>query len=189
MEMEDDERPIYLLTVRAEPGVDAIRALRAWLKIGLRTFGLKCVGITPREEETAMDLRDYAPKYIKADQVRDGPIQARVLNVFESERYGRPVLELDNGSQFMVNETNLGILIKAWGYQSEDFIGQELELSLGTYKDWREDPPAEKETVKVHTISPPKTGTGNSGAPSKSVLPASKTFTAQKDDFSDEVPF
>jgi len=33
-------RTTYLLTVRAEPGVDDIRALRAWLKIGLRTFDL-----------------------------------------------------------------------------------------------------------------------------------------------------
>jgi hypothetical protein len=43
METEDDERSIYLLTVRAEPGVDAIRALQAWLKRGLRNFGLRCV--------------------------------------------------------------------------------------------------------------------------------------------------
>lgn len=32
-------RPIFVVQVRAEPGVDAIRALRAWLKIGLRIYG------------------------------------------------------------------------------------------------------------------------------------------------------
>jgi hypothetical protein len=54
--MKEDERPSYLLTVRPEPGVDGIRALRAWLKRGLRDFGLrceevKCVGMIPKDEE------------------------------------------------------------------------------------------------------------------------------------------
>ena len=38
-------RPVYMLQVRAKPGVDAIRALRAWLKRGLRDFGLRCLDI------------------------------------------------------------------------------------------------------------------------------------------------
>jgi hypothetical protein len=96
-----------MLRARAEEGVDEIRALRAWLKIGLRTFGLKCMEITPREKETAMDLRQYASTFVKPDNVRDGPIQTRIVNVFESERYGRPVLELETGSQFMLNEGNV----------------------------------------------------------------------------------
>jgi hypothetical protein len=29
------ERPVYVVSVRAQPDVDEIRALRAWLKIGL----------------------------------------------------------------------------------------------------------------------------------------------------------
>ena len=33
--------------------------------------------------------------------------------------------------------------------KANDWIGQELELSLGTYKDWKTDPPVDKETVKV----------------------------------------
>jgi hypothetical protein len=28
-------RPVYMVSVRAQPDVDGIRALRAWLKIGL----------------------------------------------------------------------------------------------------------------------------------------------------------
>ena len=37
------DRPTYALRLRAEPGVDAIRALRAVLKILLRRHGLRCV--------------------------------------------------------------------------------------------------------------------------------------------------
>jgi len=39
------ERPIYTLTVRAEPGVDPVRALRWLLKGMLRQLGLRCVDI------------------------------------------------------------------------------------------------------------------------------------------------
>jgi len=51
------ERPVFALRVRAEPGVDAIRSLRAWLKRGLRSYGLRCVDVrqergTETEEPT-----------------------------------------------------------------------------------------------------------------------------------------
>jgi hypothetical protein len=43
-----EQRPIYCLRLRPEPGVDAVRALRAALKILLRRFGLQAVSL---EEE------------------------------------------------------------------------------------------------------------------------------------------
>ena len=51
-----------------------------------------------------MDARKYASKYVKPDNVRDGPIQTRIVNVFESEQYGRLTLELETGSQFGLND-------------------------------------------------------------------------------------
>jgi hypothetical protein len=42
--------PVFLVRLRALPGVDAVRALRAALKVLLRRFGLKCLSI---EVETA----------------------------------------------------------------------------------------------------------------------------------------
>jgi hypothetical protein len=183
------DRAMYVLTVRAEPGVDDIRALRAWLKIGLRTFGLKCVEITPREEEKAMvDARNYASKYVKPDQVRDGPIQTRIINVYEDERYGRLMLELETGSQFALNDGNTNTLIKAWRHNTDDWIGQEVELFHGTYKDWREEPPEEKETVRVRAISPAKSADAQNGsAPAGKPLPPSRT--SPKDGLDDEIPF
>jgi hypothetical protein len=38
-------RPVYVLHLRPESGVDAALALRAALKTLLRTFGLRCVSI------------------------------------------------------------------------------------------------------------------------------------------------
>jgi hypothetical protein len=136
-----------------------------------------------------MDMRQYASTYVKPDNVRDGPIQTRIINVFESERHGRPVLELETGSQFTLNDGNVNTLIKAWGYKSDDWIGQELVLELGTYKDWRADPPVDKETVRVRAISPAKTAAGNSGEQSKPPLPPSRTVAAKKDDMDDAIHF
>jgi hypothetical protein len=185
----ENEQAIYSLIVRAEPGVDSIRALRAWLKIGLRTFGLKVLEITPKQKEAKMDMRQYASTYVKPDNVRDGAIQTRIVNVFEGERYGRPVLELETGSQFTLNESNTAALVKAWGYDSTTWLGQELELLLGTYKDWRSDPPEEKETVKVRAISPAKTEDGNGAAASKPPLPPSRVVASRQNDMDDEIPF
>jgi hypothetical protein len=139
-----------------------------------------------------MDMRDYASKYIKPDHVREGPIQTRIVHVFESAQLGRPVLELETGSQFTLNDSNTNALIKAWGYDSSGWLGQEIELLLGTYKDWRSNPVVDKETVKVRAISPAKSATTNSGAPaaSKPALPASRTAAATvTPPFDDDIPY
>jgi hypothetical protein len=40
------ERPIHVVTLRPEPNVDGIRALRALLKAALRRFGLRATNIS-----------------------------------------------------------------------------------------------------------------------------------------------
>ena len=81
------KRPAYVLTVRAEPGVDEVRSLRALLKAMRRTYGLRCIEIQEgnQQRRTKMDMRKYASKSIKPDQVRDGPVRARIVDVFEDE--------------------------------------------------------------------------------------------------------
>jgi hypothetical protein len=182
-------RPIFVVQVRAEPGVDAVRALRGWLKRGLRDFGLKCVGITPREMEDKMaDMREYGTKFIKVDHVRDGPIQTRIVNVVVGEQFGRPILELETGSQFTLNETNTNTLIKAWGSDSDDWIGKEIELFVGSYHDWRSD--TDKETVKVRAISEAKTAQNGGELAASKPLPPSRTTAAKlQDDLSDDIPY
>jgi hypothetical protein len=174
------KRTAYRLLVRAEPDVvDEIRAL----------FALKCVEITPKNEEKKMDARKFASKYVKPDTVREGPIQTRIISIFESERFARPVLELETGSQFMLNETNVNILSKAWGHETDAWIGLELQLELGTYKDWNDDPPTEKETVKVRAISPaPAKEAQNGSTPASKPLPPSRVIASPKD-MDDEIPF
>jgi hypothetical protein len=49
-------RPLYTVTFRAESGVDGLRAVRALLKIALRTFGLRCVRIA-EEADIKADIK------------------------------------------------------------------------------------------------------------------------------------
>jgi hypothetical protein len=168
--------------------LNEIRALRAWLKQGLRLFGLKCLKITPNEKEkTMVDARKFASKYVKPDNVRDGPIQTRIVSVLEDERYDRLLLELETGSQFALNDGNTNTLIKAWGHDTDTWIGRELQLELGTYKDWRADPPEQKETVRVRAISPAEAQNGS--APAAKPLPPSRVVAPPKVDMDDEIPF
>jgi hypothetical protein len=133
-----------------------------------------------------MDARKFASKYIKPDSVRDDPITTRIISVFESEQYGRPVLELETGSQFTLNDGNTSALIKAWGHETDAWIGQELELSLGFYQDRQTG--TDKETVKVRAISPPRSAT-SSNESNRPVLPPSRAVAPKKNDMDDEIPF
>jgi hypothetical protein len=45
-----NERPIYKILVRPEPGVDTARALRRLLKVLLRRFRLKCISVEQVEQ-------------------------------------------------------------------------------------------------------------------------------------------
>ena len=49
------DRPIYLLELRPEPGVDPIRALRALLKASLRRYGLRCIAAHESEDKRSCD--------------------------------------------------------------------------------------------------------------------------------------
>jgi hypothetical protein len=44
-------RPSYILEFRPLPNVDAIRSIRALLKLSLRRFGLKAVSVSERQPE------------------------------------------------------------------------------------------------------------------------------------------
>jgi hypothetical protein len=39
------DRPTFVVTLRPEPGIDPIRALRRLLKVLLRGYGMKCTSV------------------------------------------------------------------------------------------------------------------------------------------------
>jgi hypothetical protein len=134
-----------------------------------------------------MDMRRFGSGPIKPDDVRDGPRTERIINIYEHEKYGCAVLELESGDTFNLNATNTKTLSKAWGFESDSRLGQEFELSPGYYKDWRDDPPTDKETVVVKPISPAKPVEQNGGG--GAVVPVPKSFAPRHDDMDDSIPF
>jgi hypothetical protein len=123
-----------------------------------------------------MDVRRYCGGLIMADDVREGSITTKIIGVFENPKHNCLVLELENGSQFYLFNSNARILSKAWGWDSDDWTNQEIEFSLGSYLDRKEG--LEKETVVVRAISPTKS---NGASASKSPAP--------RDEMSDDIPF
>jgi hypothetical protein len=99
----EDEQITYLLTVRAEPGVDAMRSLRALLKAMLRTYGLRCVKIQESKQQgrMTMDMRKYSAGVIRPEDLYDGPRVEKIIKISEkeTERYTCAVLEFESGDQ------------------------------------------------------------------------------------------
>jgi hypothetical protein len=100
------------------------------------------------------------------------------------------VFELESGDQFFCWANYVRILNRAWGYNSDDWLNQELELSLGHYTDRKTDPPTEKETTVVRPLSPRKAEAQNAGTLVSKPLPPSKTAPAADGRaMDDEIPF
>jgi hypothetical protein len=186
-------RPVYELRVRAEPGVDAIRNLRAWLKCGLREFGLKCVSIeeVKTQENEMVDMRKYTSGPIMADDVRDGPRVEKIVAVYISEKFDVPVLELESGDTFMAWPNNGRKLAKAYGYESNDWVGHVIQLELGSYVDRKTG--ETKETVDLTPISSRDGSAAGNGVqrtdPAKLPAPLHRHADKDDDDFKDSIPF
>src|SRR6516165_4543286 len=174
-------RPVFALRVRAEPGVDVIRSLRAWLKVGLRTFGLRCVAIEQlKQKDNTMDMKKYASSLILPDDLHDGPRQERIINVYISDKHDCPVLVFESGNELFAWASIARVLARAYGYNSDDWIGHVVELSLGSYTDKKTG--ETKETIIIKAISS-RDGNSDSGEPQRAD-PAKLSK-----DLDDQIPF
>jgi hypothetical protein len=179
-------RPVFCVHVQAEPGVDAIRNLRAWLKRGLREFGLRCVSIKEvKQKETNMvDVRKYTTGFIRPEDLHDGSRQERIINVYISEKHDVPVLEFESGDQLLAWASIGRVLARGYGFETDNWRGHVVELSLGHYtnKDGEE-----KETIVLKTITS-RDGNAANGGPQRTD-PAKLPMPSRKDDLDDEIPF
>jgi hypothetical protein len=121
-----------------------------------------------------MDMRKFSGEhFLKVDDVRNGSIQAQIA-VVKQGKFEKADLVFESGDVLSLNATNNKILVRAYGPNSEDWLGKEVELFLG------EAPYQGKpiESVQVRPLSP-------------SLKPSEQTKT--KDDggggFDDPVPF
>jgi hypothetical protein len=132
------------------------------------------------------DRHEKVYGFVTPDDIRGGPLEARIINVYISEKHQVPVLELDSGDQFLAWPNNGRKLARAYGFNDKDWIGHLIRFELATYtnKDGET-----KETVNLTAVSSRDSNTSNGAPPriSPDKLPAPMTTT--KDDMEDSVPF
>jgi hypothetical protein len=79
-----------------------------------------------------MKMTKYAgSSFIGLDDVQGGPFRGTIAMV-EHGSYDKAVITFSTGPRFSLNVTNTQTLIKAWGDESDDWIGEKVELYAGT---------------------------------------------------------
>jgi hypothetical protein len=96
-----------------------------------------------------MDMSKYCGEhFVKVNDVRNGPIEGRIVDVTEGE-YG-PNVVLDTGDVLSLNKTNARTLVRSYGTESDRYLGKMIRLLLGEseYRGSRQ------ESVIIEPISP-----------------------------------
>lgn len=128
-----------------------------------------------------MDISDQINSggFIKVDHLADGP-QRNVIFDIRPGKFDRPDVEFQDGGKLSLNATNMRVLAKSWGTETNNWVGKEVELYVGQTEFMNE----KRDSVLIRPISPP---TPESEMPKPK--PRSAAAPARKPDFDDEIPF
>jgi hypothetical protein len=107
--------------------------------------------------------------FIKLADVRDRALRMQIAAVKEGQ-YQKPDVVFETGETLSLNATNTRILMRAYGTDSDHWIGKEIELYVGEVEFQKKMQP----TVKVRPLSAPHNG-GNLKSSSR--------------DFDDDIPY
>ena len=100
-----------------------------------------------------MDMRKYSgANFLKVDDVRAEPLRGTIASV-KIGKYDKPDMHLESGDCLSLNATNTHTLIRAYGPNSDDWLGKDIELFVGEIE--FEKKPID--AVLVRPISPPLT--------------------------------
>ena len=99
-----------------------------------------------------MDIQKFlGTAFLKVAEVRAaGPIRVIITDICEG-KYGKLDASFDDGTRLSPNVTNCRALARAYGTNSEDWRGKQIELDVGEVK-FNDNP---QEAVLVRPISPP----------------------------------
>jgi hypothetical protein len=121
-----------------------------------------------------MDMKQYGGEtFIKVDSVRSGALE-RTIRSIKKGRFGPEIIfEI-----FGLNQTNTRILIRAYGPESDGWIGKVIRLDLGSvmYQGTLTD------TVVVTPVSPAL-------SLAKQAEAQQKVAAKNRDDMDDSIPF
>jgi len=131
-----------------------------------------------------VDVRKYTSGVVMPDDLRDGPRRETIVNVYISDKHDVPVLVLESGSELFA-WPNIGrVLVRAYGYETDDWRGHVIELSLGSYTDKKTG--EAKDTILLKTISS-RDGAATDDA--QRIDPAKLPKPTAEKDLDDSVPF
>jgi hypothetical protein len=81
--------------------------------------------------DTEMDMRPYGgSRFLKHEDVVEGPLRKKIMKIAPG-KYS-PVATFDDEDQLSLNVTNTNALAKAYGWNSDSWIGHTVELYAGT---------------------------------------------------------
>jgi hypothetical protein len=182
----------YVVTIRPEKRVGREEnRLRSWLKLGLRTFGLRCIRITAanghdgsfgddavsvHEKEPDMKFTQLFPtRYLKAADFDGGPEVMEIAGVGQdtmSDGEVKPILKFTNSKSMVLNITNGRMLASLYGHDCDKWAGKWVQL-VSTYTDF-----GGKQTPCIRLRPPPAKPSAGKGTPAKAT-----------DEADEDVPF
>jgi hypothetical protein len=85
-------------------------------------------------QDMPLNLKQYAGQhFIKPDDVRDHPLRKKIAGIVEG-KFKKPDLTFEDGDVLSLNGTNVNVLRRKYGDDSEALIGKVVELYLGQLK-------------------------------------------------------
>lgn len=171
-------------------GVDAIKALRGWLKRGLRDFGLRCLAIQEEkggELEMVSISERYGSSFLTAQDVEKGELNLRIAYFVADEDVSgknRDVVHFSNNDRSLIlNPTNGRRLGRLPGDNPEKWKGRWITLY--------HDPNVEYQGnivggIRVSDKLPTPPAEGNGPLPEP---PPQRERPVRSDDLDDSVPF
>jgi hypothetical protein len=99
-----------------------------------------------------MDVQKFlGAAFLKVGDVKtNGPITVTIVDVSEGE-YEKLDASFDDGTRLSLNVTNSRVLARAYGINSDDWVGKQIELVVSEIQ-FKGKP---KEAILVKPISPP----------------------------------
>jgi hypothetical protein len=136
-------------------------------------------------KDRTTDMRKYSSEhFVKVEDVKDGPIEDQIA-VVKDGKYDKPNVVFESGDVLSLNATNRKTLVRAYGNESDLWIGKMIRMFLGMIEYQGSD----HEAVLIEPISPPlKDGKADKADKANK---ANKATDQKKPavDFDDEIPF
>jgi hypothetical protein len=107
-----------------------------------------------KETNIMIDVSKFASSaYLKVAHLKehDGPIKATIVAVAVNTKFKKLHIDLSDGTVLSCNPSNVTRLIRAWGAESETWVGREIESSIGEV-DYQGQP---TETIVATPVGPP----------------------------------